>query len=149
MLTLAGLGLVVVGAFLPWVASGSATRSSFAAVRTAEALDLVPDGALGVVVQGWYLLPLVASLTVLGLALGHRWAVVGPGAVVVLAAGGLAVLTLVAPVASLAGPLVALVGAAVLSGGLVQTLRSTVPAVPSTAPTPVPGPPGGGLSPPP
>ena len=56
--------------FLPWGRSGRTDRSSFDLVESALRLDLVDISFLG---QGWFLVPLLASLSLLTLAVG-RWA---------------------------------------------------------------------------
>jgi hypothetical protein len=127
-LLLGGTALIALGAFLPWVVSGASTRSSFATVRSADRLGLVPDGVALLVLRAWYLMPLAAALVPLLLAL-HR--------VRTAAAFGIALVLLTAPIAALVlavapvrgiGPAVCLAGGlAVLAGavGLLVHVRGT------------------------
>jgi len=56
-----GLVLVVAGSFMPWVISGSVTRSSYAVVGVVDRLGFADDGPLAVLVAGW---PFVGALCV-------------------------------------------------------------------------------------
>lgn len=59
----AGLGLVLVvaGSFLPWVISGTVTRSSYAVVGVVERLGFADDGPVAALVTLW---PFVGALCV-------------------------------------------------------------------------------------
>ncbi len=55
----AGIVLVVVGSFLPWVVSGTVRRSSYAIVGILGRLGIGEDGPLGVLISAW---PLIGVL---------------------------------------------------------------------------------------
>jgi hypothetical protein len=66
-----GLLLVVAGSFLPWVVSGTVSRSSYAIVGIADRLGLADDGPLALLVVGW---PFVGALCVAPVVAGIlRW----------------------------------------------------------------------------
>ena len=118
-LTILGDLLIVVGAFLPWVISGEARRDSFATVRAAQRIGVVDMPIWETLLSVWYLAPLLAALVLVGLAFDRRWlARLGavPLVVLTLAFGGLVVL---GPVPRGAGPVVAVVGAVVLTVGTI------------------------------
>lgn len=56
--------MVLAGSFLPWLASGSAERSSYDLFGIVERLGFAPDGAVGWAVRLWPLLPLLLVVTV-------------------------------------------------------------------------------------
>lgn len=59
-----GALVVLTGSFLPWLASGSAERSSYDLFGIVERLGFAPDGAVGWAVRLWPLLPLLLVVTV-------------------------------------------------------------------------------------
>lgn len=63
---------VTIGAFLPWVYSGAASRNSFGVVRAARRLGVVDSDLLRVVLASWYFVPLFAAVLVLLLVLGRE-----------------------------------------------------------------------------
>lgn len=69
VLVVAGAAGVTVGAFLPWVRSGASSRDSFGVVRAARRLGVVDSDALRTALALWYLVPLMAAVVVLLLAL--------------------------------------------------------------------------------
>ena len=118
-----GAALVVLGAFLPWVISGTANRSSFATVRSADRLGVVPDGVALLLLRSWYLVP-VAAAVVPALRLLHR-----PRLAALLALGlavataSIATVIIIGSPATGAGPAVCLAGGAALVAGAALTLR--------------------------
>lgn len=55
---------MLAGSFLPWLASGSAERSSYDLFGIVDRLGFSPDGAVGWAVRVWPLLPLLLVVTV-------------------------------------------------------------------------------------
>ena len=53
---------VVICAFLPWAASGRASRTSFELLRSAERLDLLHGGWQHAMTIGWYLMPVAVAV---------------------------------------------------------------------------------------
>jgi hypothetical protein len=124
---LVGLALVVAGAFLPWVRSGTSSRSSFALVRSADRLGVVDDGLGEAVLRGWYLVPLLAAI-VLVLIASHRPRVAaGAGLLLALVVAAVATVVLVAAPTTGPGPIVCVVGAAVTVAGSGAALRARPP----------------------
>jgi hypothetical protein len=67
--------LTIVGAVLPWLYSGSRSRSSFDLVAIAQRLGLSPDGWQGFLLRLWPLVPLVCVLATMAAWWGrHRLA---------------------------------------------------------------------------
>lgn len=61
-----GLGtLCLVGTFLPWLRMGSRSRSSYDLFGLVDRLGFAPDGAIGVLVRAWPLVPLLFTLAVI------------------------------------------------------------------------------------
>ena len=97
----AGIVLVVVGSFLPWVISGSVRRSSYAIVGILGRLGIGDNGPLGILVAAWPLIGVLCMAPIVAAAL-RWWRVAGILAVllaipavllsfgVILATGGLA-----------------------------------------------------------
>lgn len=120
VLAVGGAVGVVVGSFLPYARSGSATRTSYEVVGVAERLDVV-TGPAATLARGWYLVPLLAAGAWLAAALGNRALLVASCAILSTAALALGVLLNRSPLradvglylASLAGAL-SLLGAACL-----------------------------------
>jgi hypothetical protein len=118
-LTLAGLVGVVAAAFLPWFASGRVERNSFDTVRSAERLGIAEARWQELLLDAWYLLPLLGALALAAVVL-HRPALAAGFA---LAVGSIAVVVglvvVVAPVSSRSGPIVAIgMGALTVSGAI-------------------------------
>ncbi len=121
--TVVGLAGLVVAAFLPWVASGGVERTSFETVRSAQRLGLAESSWQGVMLDGWYLLPLLGALALLALAL-HRVVLATAIALVAgLVALGAGLVVVLAPVSSRSGPVVAIVMGALTVGGAAWLLR--------------------------
>jgi hypothetical protein len=105
--------VLVIGAFLPWVRTGGASRNSFSVVRTARTLELLGESGTTSALGSWFLVPALAAVVVLALVLGRtRLAAIVAIAVAVLTAG-FAIVVLVAPVDTGAGVPVSL-GAALV-----------------------------------
>lgn len=108
-------------AWLPWVRSGSATRNSYEALRSAQRLGLEDFTPFRVI---WFLVPVVAAASILGGIFGSARALgVGTGLVgIVLIAGGVAAVLSSADV--LVGPYASVVvGAWALAAGSVLARR--------------------------
>jgi hypothetical protein len=91
---------VVVATFLPWLRSGSTSRSSYDLLGLLSRLDIAPDGPVSTLVRLWPIVPLVVTGAVV-LAWWQRW------------------------VASLVAALVAIVYAGGVGGTLVLASRRT------------------------
>jgi hypothetical protein len=121
----AGLLLVVVGSFLPWVVSGNVRRSSYAVVGVLDRLGIADDGAIGVVLAHWPLIGVLAIAPVVAAAL-RRWRTAGLLAVPVAFVAGLLSFGIVAVASGRVGlgirldpfgPAVMAAGAILLFGG--------------------------------
>lgn len=119
---------MLVGSFLPWLASGSAERSSYDLFGIVERLGFSPDGVVGWAVRLWPLLPLLLVITVVShhLHVDAAWLPVLRSvstAVSALYAGAVALAVRLAPDIGLftpqIGPWVTLAGAALLALPLV------------------------------
>ena len=64
--------VVVVSTFLPWLRSGSTSRSSYELLGLLDRLDIAPDGWISVLVRWWPLVPLLVVLAIV-LAWWRRW----------------------------------------------------------------------------
>lgn len=123
---LIGAALVTLGAFLPWVISGTAARSSFATVRSADRLGVVPDGPALLLLRSWYLMPLAAAGIPVALVL-HRRRLASVVAVLLAAVTALvAGLVILASPSTGIGPAISLLGGAALLVGA-ALLRSPRP----------------------
>lgn len=89
-LLVTGTVSMVGGALLPWVATGERQRNSFEIVRAGRALGVLDHGVEKLAGQGWYLVPVVAALALLGLAVGCRRTAAALGAVAAAAAVAMA-----------------------------------------------------------
>jgi hypothetical protein len=79
---------VVVATFLPWLRSGSTSRSSYELLGLLDRLEIAPDGAVSTLVQWWPMVPLLVTLAVV-LAWWERWlASLAAALVAVVYAGG-------------------------------------------------------------
>jgi hypothetical protein len=111
----AGGVLLLAGAFLPWLRSGDRQRSSFELFAVVDRLGLAPDGAGGVLVRWW---PVMPAVVLAGLAL-MWWQRPRLGAACTLAgsvhATALVAAVGLAPVAAGAGVVVTMAGALVVA----------------------------------
>lgn len=141
-----GAVVVLVGSFLPWLASGTASRSSYDLFGIVDRLGFSPDGAIGWAIRLWPLLPLLVVVTVVShhVRLDAMWLPVvrtTSTAVVALFAGSVALAVRLAPDIGLfrprIGPWVTLAGAALLALSLVLSARNRLmPVTGQTAPPP-------------
>lgn len=93
-LSVSSLVLVVFSAFLPWVRTGEATRSSYRLLRDLSTLGVLRSGPAVAARVTWVLLPAVAALALLliSLAKARLGAAVGAVAALIGLGGALAVL---------------------------------------------------------
>jgi hypothetical protein len=111
IVAIAGAAVVVVGAFLPWVRSGAATRNSFAMLRVADDLGVVHGWPRRTMLVTWFLMPAASGVLAL-VSLGRRrW----PPVVLAIAIG---VAGLIMWGAAVSSPLSLAYGAAVNQGGV-------------------------------
>lgn len=124
-----GAVVVLVGSFLPWLASGSASRSSYDLLGIVDRLGFSPDGVVGWAVRLWPLLPLLLVVTVVShhVHLDAAWLPIlrsTTTAVTALYAGSVALAVHLAPEVGLfsprVGPWVTLAGAALLALSLIR-----------------------------
>ncbi len=97
------VAVTVATAFLPWVRTGQASRSSYRLLRDLTNLGLLDSGAATAGRVVWVLLPALAALTVLLLGLGRHRLGGTVGVVVSLIGIGGAITVVRSPVASLIG----------------------------------------------
>lgn len=64
--------VVVVATFLPWVRSGSTSRSSYDLLGVLARLDVAHDGAASTLVRWWPIVPMIVTIAVV-LAWWQRW----------------------------------------------------------------------------
>lgn len=102
-LSVSSLGLVVLSAFLPWVRTGEATRSSYRLLRDLSTLGVLRSGPATAGRVTWVLLPAVAALALLLMSLGRTRAGSGVGALAAIIGLGGALTVLRSPVAALVG----------------------------------------------
>lgn len=105
--------MVLVGSFLPWLASGTAERSSYDLFGIVDRLGFSPSGLMGWAVRLWPLLPLLLVVTVVTHHLGSpgRWVSVvrwTSTALAALYAGAVAVAVRLAPDVGLFRPRIGL-----------------------------------------
>jgi hypothetical protein len=121
-LALGGASLALVGAAAVWARSGDRARNSFALVRLARRLEVVPD-ALAPLAVAWFLLPVLVGVAWLCFGLGRSRATSAISATAgALALGGVAAVA--------ASPLRLEVGAGVTAaGGALALLGALVSAL--------------------
>lgn len=124
---------MLVGSFLPWLASGTANRSSYDLLGIVDRLGFSPDGAVGWAVRLWPLLPLLLVVTVVShhIRADATWLPVVRSvstALSALYAGAVALAVRLAPDVGLfrprIGPWVTLAGAALLALSVVLSARN-------------------------
>jgi hypothetical protein len=71
-LAAAGLLLIAVGTFLPWVVSGSVLRDSYQSISVIRAIKAVEGNPLELVLDAWTMIIPVITVCVVGYALGFR-----------------------------------------------------------------------------
>lgn len=80
MLTAGGVA-VIVGTFLPWVASGTAERSSYEVFEVVDRLGFSPDGPVGWAMRLWPMVPLLMVLAAAASWFEYRVLAITVGAV--------------------------------------------------------------------
>jgi hypothetical protein len=68
----AGLALVAVGTFLPWVISGSVVRDSYQSISVLRTIQAVDGGPLEIVLDGWTIVVPLVTVCVAAYAFGFR-----------------------------------------------------------------------------
>ena len=143
-----GLVLVVVGSFLPWVISGTVSRSSYAIVGIVDRLGVAPDGTVAFLVELW---PWFGALSVAPVIAGilRWWRVSGILCVlfgIVAAALSLGVLILaggrggtvrlapIGPAVMAAGAILLVCGGLALALGAASPIRHIDPRLTATQP---------------
>lgn len=88
--------ITLVGTFLPWLRSGSTSRSSYDLLGVLSRLDVAPGGAVSTLVHWWPVVPMLLTSAVV--AAWWRWAWVALAAAVISAlyAGGVGLAMMVA-----------------------------------------------------
>lgn len=115
---------LVGAAFLPWVQTGQARRSSFRLLRDLNTLGVLRGQAATSARVIWVLLPALAALGVLLAALGARRSALATAVAVGLIGLGGAVATSMAPVTGLIGARLALaLGPITVLSGLVTLVN--------------------------
>jgi hypothetical protein len=129
ILVSAGAFVLVLGTFLPWVASGSAERNSYDLVGIVGRLGFSTSGPFDLAVRLWALVPMCAAVAVAAVWWGWRLVGAVAGAVAAAYAGAVAASVLLAPqvglVRVLVGVPVTLAGVVVLLGGSLAAAWST------------------------
>jgi hypothetical protein len=93
--SVAGL-VVVVGTFLPWLRSGSTSRSSYDLLGVLDRLDLAPGGFISTLIRWWPMVPLLVTVAVVAAWWGLRWVALVTATAAVLYAGGVGAALVVA-----------------------------------------------------
>jgi hypothetical protein len=124
--TCVGMLLLVIGTFLPWLDSGSVSRTSYQAAGALRSL-VHPDGLAGVVLAAWPFVSAAGAIAIALLVLRQLLLGAVVAALASLAAGAVAIATLAAPAHGLVqparlGPVVTLLGSAVAILGAAATL---------------------------
>jgi hypothetical protein len=118
LLIVGGALVIALAAFLPWLRTGSVWRSSFGLVRGLELVGFV-HGTTARLLDLWYLAPAVVAGIWLAAFTGRRRLLVALAVVLAVGAMILALVVLVAPVSTGIGPLVTLLGSALVAAGIV------------------------------
>ena len=120
-----GAAVTLVGTFLGWVGSGARTRSSYQIFGLVDRLGFAPNGVVGWLLRLWPLVPLALVVTVIAHWAHHpslRWPRHGITGAALLYPGVTAIAVANAPDIGLfrvgPGPLVTVVGAALMLAGL-------------------------------
>ncbi len=85
----AGLAVIVIGTFLPWLRSGRATRNSYATDGAVRRL-LQVDGSVDAALRAWPFLSLVCAVAVALVVIGRHRTGAGVAAAVALCTGAVA-----------------------------------------------------------
>jgi hypothetical protein len=119
----AGLAVIVVGTFLPWLRSGRATRNSYATDGAVRRL-LHVDGGLDAALRAWPFLSLACAVAAALVVLGRHRFGAGVAGLVALCAGAVAAGALLTSSRGLLRPATA--GPAVTLAGSILTLLAVL-----------------------
>ncbi|MCU1360515.1 MAG: hypothetical protein JWN99_1804 [Ilumatobacteraceae bacterium] len=92
----AAAAVTMVGTFLPWLRSGSTSRSSYDLLGVLARLDVAPHGAVSTLVHWWPVVPLLITSAVVAAWWRWNWAAVAAAVVSALYAGGVGLAMMVA-----------------------------------------------------
>jgi hypothetical protein len=79
---------VVASTFLPWLHSGSTSRSSYELLGLLDRLDLAPDGLVSSLIEWWPVVPLLVTVAVVTAWWGLHWVALCTAVAAVAYAGG-------------------------------------------------------------
>jgi len=117
VLTVAAV-VTLVGTFVPWLRSGSTSRTSYELLGALARLDFAPDGVVSVLVRGWPVVPLLVTAAVVAAWWRWTWVSVAAAAAAALYAGGVGLTMVIGAhrtgIDVEPGPWVCLLGATVL-----------------------------------
>jgi hypothetical protein len=106
--------VVLVGTFLPWLRTGSTSRSSYDLLGLLSRLDFAPDGPMSTLVRCWPLVPVLLTGAVVLAWWRWTWAALVVAAAALLYAGGVGVAMIAAVrgtgISTGPGPWVATIG---------------------------------------
>ena len=122
LVTVASAAVIGLAAFLPWLHTGHATRTSFQMMRAAELLDVV-TGVGTFALRLWYFVPVLVALVWLAAALDRLRLMAVTAIVLAGAAASVAIVVLRSGLATGAGPQLALIGAVGSLVGAIITVR--------------------------
>jgi len=129
LLTVGGVA-VIVGTFLPWVASGTAERSSYQVFEVIGRLGFAPDGPVGWAMRLWPIMPLLMVSAAAAAWFEYRVLAAAIGAVGAFYAGGVGFAVNQAPkeglVRVLGAPLFTGVAAGLVLAGAVVEMAGVV-----------------------
>jgi hypothetical protein len=83
----AGLVLVAIGTFLPWLKSGSVLRDSYESISAIRTIGIIRDSPLNLVIDAWTMIIPVITLCVAAYAFGFRRSAATVAAIVALFCG--------------------------------------------------------------
>ncbi len=92
----ASAALLVLGTFLPWLRTGSTSRSSYDLLGLLDRLQLAPDGMVSTLISWWPIVPLLVTLAVVAAWWELRWVAFVAAVVAVGYAGGVGITLVVA-----------------------------------------------------
>lgn len=129
--------VLLLGTFLPWLHSGSTTRSSYALVGLVDRLDIAPGGPAALLIGAWPFVPLLVTSAVVLAWWGRSTASLVVAVLAALYAGGIAAVLAVGsagtPITVGVGTWVcAVAGLAFLAGGVWVRVRAASARVPGT-----------------
>jgi hypothetical protein len=83
----AGLVMVTIGTFLPWLKSGSVLRDSYESIGAIRTIGIIRDSPLNLVIDAWTMIVPVITLCVAAYAFGFRRSAATVAAVVAIFCG--------------------------------------------------------------